>query len=189
MVAGGNDDGKEKPSVGLTRSLKGVIKDVERLDEKVDKVRWDLYEIEKALQELSGPDPPRPPRATPKGPAPTVENFRVEEGGHGRVIVTLDNAKQVTLPPALAALIAILAADEGTSPDHLVAWKSFDRLAELLEKLLGRQFSAHALSQLLWRLRESLDAADLDRDLIESLPGLGARLRLKRQSQAVLCAG
>jgi len=190
MVPGGNDGGREKPGGAVKRSIKGAIKDVERLDEKVDKVRWKLYRLEKLLEEREGPDPPHPPPvATPKGPAPTVQDLRIEEVGHGRAVVTFDNATRVTLSPTLKELTAILAADEGESPDELVAWKSFERLTERLEKRLGRKFSDHALSQLLWRLRESIAAAGLDRRLIESVPGQGARLRLKRKSSAALCAG
>jgi hypothetical protein len=190
MVAGGNDGRKEKPGGAAMRSLKGAINDLERLDEKVDKVRWKLFRLEKLLDKRKGSAQwPPPAGATPKGPAPTVQDLRWEDAGHGRAVVTFDNAKQVTLSPGLKALIAILAADEGASPDDLVAWKSFDRLAELLEKRLGHEFSHHARSQLLWRLRESLAAAGLERGLIETDPGLGARLRLKRRSPAALCAG
>lgn len=194
MVPGGNDEDKEKPAVDMTRTLKGAIKNAERLGERrrkdqeeIEELCWILYKFENLLQQRAHLDPP--PAATPKGPAPTVEDLRMEEVGQGRAVVTFDNAKRVNLSPTLKALIAILAADEGVSPDALVAWKSFERLAELLEKRLDRKFSDHALSQLLWRLRESLGAAGLDRDLVESRPGLGARLRLKRGSPAALCAG
>jgi hypothetical protein len=68
----------------------------------------------------------------------------------------------------------------------LVAWKGFDRIAELLEKRLGRKFDHHAVSQLVWRLRESLKVIDGGWRLIESLPALGARLRLKRGESAHL---
>ena len=99
----------------------------------------------------------------------------------GDAVVSFDGAKRVALPPALTELIGILASDEGQSPDELVAWKSFDRMGELLEKRLGRPFSNHNVSQLLSRLRGVFKGADLDQRLVESSRSLGARLRLKRR--------
>ncbi|MCX6627728.1 MAG: helix-turn-helix domain-containing protein, partial [Candidatus Solibacter sp.] len=101
--------------------------------------------------------------------------------------VTFDNAKQVTLPPTLAALITILISNGEESPDELVAWRSIDRVGELMQKRLGRAFSAHAVSQLVWRLRAKLAGAGLDPRLVESSPASGLRLRLKRQAAGV-CA-
>ncbi len=199
MVTGGNEEGEEKPGASLTHSVKEVIKDVEQIeerrrkdDEKLEKVRWKLYKIEKKLQDREGPAPRRRRRrasTTPEGPAPTVEDFQMKAAGNGRAVAIFDNAKQVTLSRTLKELTAILAADEGESPDDLVAWKSFDRLGELLEKRLGRKFAHHALSQILWRLRELIEAAGIGRSLIESVPALGARLRLKGRRSAALRVG
>jgi hypothetical protein len=55
----------------------------------------------------------------------------------------------------------------------------------LLEKRLDRKFDRHAISQLLYRLREALKAIDNGRSLIESSPALGARVRLKRRPAAL----
>jgi hypothetical protein len=172
--------------------LKEAIQGVERLEERrrkdgemFEQVRWKLYILEKAVGEQSGTgEVRRRPRHAklPQGPAPTVQDLQMEEVGNGGVIVTFDNAKQVVLSRALRELLAILAADAGESPDELVAWKSLDRLGELLEKRLARKFKHHTISQLLWRLRESLKAIDNGGGLIESAPELGARLRLKRKA-------
>ena len=72
------------------------------------------------------------PRAAkiPRGPAPTVQDFHMEADADGRPVASFDHAKQITLPETLNELLAILAEDEETSPDGLVAWKSFDRLSD-----------------------------------------------------------
>jgi len=199
MVPDGSDGGSEKPDVNVTRSIKDAIKDVEQLAErrrkdveKLEKVRWDLYQLEKAVLEREGPAPQRRrrrPAALPGRPAPTAEDLQMKAVENGRAVVTFDNAGQMTLPRTLKHLAAILASDEGESPDDLVAWKSYDRLGELLEKSLDRKFARHSLSQLLWRLREALTAAGFDRDLIEGDPARGARLRLKRRRPAALRVG
>ena len=61
-------------------------------------------------------------------------------------------------------------------------------MGEFLEKRLGRKFTHHALSQLLWRLRKSLEDVGLAKGLIERAPVLGARLRITRRPAAALCA-
>ena len=186
MCRADSDAPKKKPCAPATTMLKSAIKRVERL---FDQVCWDLYEIEKVVEEQAGVDvaPRRAPRAAglPQRPALTVHDLHIDEVGDGRVVVTFDNVKQVALSRALKEVLAILAADTGQSPDDLVAWKGFDQLGELLEKRLDRKFDRHAISQLLYRLREALKTIDNGRSLIESSPALGARVRLKRRPAAL----
>jgi hypothetical protein len=199
MDPGGNDDQKIRgPRINVGRSLGDVIEEVERLAKdlrrglaRTEALLWELYTMERALAEKDGPAPKRRASrlgAEPPGPAPTAHDcqYTVQEGGGGAV--TFDNAKRVTLPPALAELIAILISSADESPDELVAWKSLDRVGELMQKRLGRAFSAHAISQLVWRLRGKLAEAGLDPRLVESSTASGVRLRLKRRA-AGLCAG
>ncbi len=199
MFPGGGDGGKKNSRVLVPSLLKDTIKEVERLErrrredgERFDRVCRKLYNLEKAVEDQEGGAPARRTRRVaklPPGPASTVLDFHMEVVGGGKVVVSFDNGKQVTLSPTLREILVLLARDTGESPDDLVAWKSLDRLGELLEKRLGREFDHHAVSQLLWRLREAFKAVDLDRGLIESAPELGARLRLKRRPLLVLYAG
>lgn len=182
MCPADSDAPKKRPCAPATTMLKSAIKRVERL---FDQVCWDLYEIEKVVEEQAGVGaaPRRAPRAAalPQRPALTVHDFRMAKVGDGRVVVTFDNAKQVALSRTLLEVLVILAADTGQSQDDLVAWKGFDQLGEMLGKRLDRKFDRHAISQLLYRLREALKAIDNGRSLIESSPALGARVRLKRR--------
>ena len=186
MCRADSDAPKKKPCAPATTMLKSAIKRVERL---FDQVCWDLYEIEKVVEEQAGVDvaPRRAPRAAglPQRPALTVHDLHIDEVGDGRVVVTFDNVKQVALSRALKEVLVILAADTGQSPDDLVTWKGFDQLGEMLGKRLDRKFNRHAISQLLYRLREALKAIDNGRSLIESSPVLGARVRLKRRAVAL----
>jgi hypothetical protein len=93
--------------------------------------------------------------------------------------VSIDG-KRVKLTPVLAALIMILASDEGHSSDELVAFKSFDLVGERLGQQLGRTFGRHNVSQLLYRLRK----AGLDPRLVESSSPRSVRLRVKRCSMS-----
>jgi len=182
--------GPDGPS-NLTALLSRLIRSVERLEkrhrtdgEMLENLRWLLYVVERAMQKQGIPTSARRrPRVgkTLQGPAPTVQDVQYAGVGMGRVTVTFDQGEQVTLSRSLKELLVILAADVGESPDDLVAWKSFDRLGELLEKRLDRKFNHHTVSQLLCRLRKSFEAGSRGRGLIESSPELGARLRLKRR--------
>jgi hypothetical protein len=177
--------------------LKGLIKDMERLEERLrqdtelfDRICMKLYALEKAIADQAGAGVvrrPPPVAKMPPGPAPTVQNFRLEELGDGRVAVTFDGTEKVILSETLKELLTLLAADHENSPDDLVAWKSYGRLGEQLAERLGHKFDRHAVAQLVWRLREKLGA--IDRRLIERVPVLGARLRLKRRPLSALYAG
>jgi hypothetical protein len=196
MCPGDSGAPKKKPCVPVTTMLKNAIERVERLGERrrkdgemFEQVCWQLYELERAVEEQAGVTAAarRVPREArmPQRPALTVHDFRKDEVGDGRVVVTFDNVKQVALSRTLMEVLVLLAADTGQSPDDLVAWKGFDRLGEMLGKRLDRKFDRHAISQLLYRLREALKAIDNGRSLIESSPALGARVRLKRRPIAL----
>jgi hypothetical protein len=180
-----NDKTRYSPRVNVPRSIGDVIRDVERIVERGERVLEELCEIERAVSEQSctlprrtrGPNPP-----APKSPAPSLQNLHLKGMEKGCVVVSFDGGKRIAFPPALTELMGILASDESDSPDEFVAWKSFDRVGELLEKRLGRRFSHHNVSQLLSRLRGVFKGADLDARLIESSKVLGARLRLKRST-------
>jgi hypothetical protein len=184
----------------MPRSLEDVIEDAEQLEketrkhlERAERLVNELYVFERAYAENNPAQAKRrrgPQTHAAAGPPPVAHDLGLARMEGGGAAVTIDGGKRIALPPTLAELIAILAADEGESPDELVAWKSFDRVCELLEKRLGRKYDHHAVSQLLWRLREALEAVNYDRRLVESAPAVGARLRLKRRPSAgALCAG
>lgn len=185
--AGDVGGGTKNPRINVPRSLSDVIKDVERIVEKAERALEELYTIEWALQQHKavpvgpGPEPP-----VPAGPAPVAHNCRLEVQEKGRATVTFAEGKQVSLPPALAVLTAILVSGEGGSPDELVAWKSLEGIGQLLEERLRRTYNRHAVLQLLSRLRAVFRDAGFDPRLIESAAPLGARLRLKRRP-ASLC--
>jgi hypothetical protein len=183
-------DKKKGPRVNVTRSLSDVIGDVERIVERGERVLKELCAIERAVAEKDATPTPRRPRPrppAPAGPAPTEQNLCFEVLKNGRAAVSFPEGKRVSLPPALAALFAILASGEDQSPDELVGWKSLDRIGRLLKEQFpekNKKYSHHAVLQLLSRLRATFRGAGLDPRLIESAAPLGARLRLKRRPAA-----
>jgi len=188
---GAEDGGGRKPRINVTRSLRDAIQDLERAVEKAQRALDELYTVEWATRDTLAADARRASArkpAAPAGPAPAALNFQFDMLEKGRAAVSFAGGKRVTLPPALAALIAILASGQDESPDELVAWKSWDHIGLMLHTRFQRKFNHHAVSNLLTRLRGAFRAAGLDERLIESADPLGARLRLKRHAEA-LCAG
>lgn len=181
------------------RRVKNLARNIKRLQaklreglERVDAAAMDVVAIDTRLREQEERDRKRGSRRAgrnPKKPGPTVQSYTVTRAPDGAVIATLDSMR-VTLPPKLKALLDILAADLGESPDGLVAWKTVDQIGQLLAERFGRKFDRHTISQLMWRLRESFRVVkESTGDLIESDPVLGARLRRKRGPPAPVCAG
>jgi len=194
-VATGDSPKRESkgPRINVIRSLADVIRDAEQNERearkhlaRAERLVEELYAIERWIAQNRGADrrPWRGHRMTvPAGTGPVAHNLAIEQLGDGTTAATINGGKRITLPPALAALLETLAADDGASPDELVAWKSFERIREVLEKRLLRKYSRHAVSQLLWRLRGALNSGGSDRGLVESTTA-GARLRYTRRAVA-----
>ena len=200
------DSARPAPRVNVARSIQDAIEEMQRMlrqieqqeknlrrfREKFEALRWELCVIERVLLARDAGAPPyRPPAPAPRtpNPKPVVQNCSLVGLAGGATEAMFDNGAKVTLPWALAELVAILSSEEGQSPDELVPWKSLDRIGELLGKRLGREFDRHAVSQLLWRLRGLFKSAGINQWLIESERKLGARLRLKRRTRSALSAG
>jgi len=192
MCAPGNEEGKKKPDNDVACLFSKTFRELGKVEgrrrkdaESLEKVWHAIGKIENALKvRIVRPPLRREKPPAPAGPAPTLQEFRVEIAANGKVTVTFGDGKQVDLPPALHALFTALAEDAGPSADDLVAWKSLKWLAASLKSRLHREVSPHALSQLLWRLKNLLEQKGCGKGLIESVPGAGARLRLKRGASA-----
>lgn len=107
----------------------------------------------------------------------------------GRIKLSFDSRPHIFLPPTLTAFADLLMSEEGAASDDLTVWKGFERIAALMERRTDRPYSRHAVSNLLWRLGKGFERAGVDKGLIESEAGLGARLRVKRTAQFLPPAG
>ncbi len=139
-----------------------------------------LLALEKALRALFGVPVTRPrrgARTAESGPAPTVRAVQADKAGRQKFTVAFDGAVRAQLSRTLKELLMLLAADDGPSPDAIVAWKSLDKLGKLLQDLLGRNFDRQRVTQLVWRLRNALGP---EAGLVETRTGLGVRLRIVR---------
>jgi hypothetical protein len=174
-----DNGGRKTPRINVRRSLSDAIRDAERLQGVAERLLDELYAIEHAVngdQQVPAAKP-----AAPTGPAPVAQNFHLEAAGNGRATFSFGEGKGVALPPALVAMISILVSAKEESSDELVAWKSLDRIGQLMAEQIHRRYNRHAVLQLLTRLRAVFSVAGFDPRLVESAPGKGARLRLKRR--------
>jgi hypothetical protein len=105
-------------------------------------------------------------------------DFSLKLMADGTAMVRIDG-KQLRLSPTLAALLAVLAADNGRGDGLLVGWKSLPEVAEQLTLRRGRVMRAGALRQNISRLRAKLEEAGVDRFLVQT-QGSQARFALQR---------
>lgn len=105
----------------------------------------------------------------PKGqlrPAASIESH----SGDDRSIssFTLIFRFPLKLTPKVASLLLILAGDWGASEDDRVGWKPFDEVLAAMRAMPGGEsLSAHALCQLVYRLKEELATAGLPQELVQ----------------------
>jgi hypothetical protein len=93
--------------------------------------------------------------------------------------ITVDEVS-FEVPYALGVLLEILAGGEGGS-DGIVVWKPTAEVRLQLAKRLGvTEIKPHTLDVKMNSLREAFLDHQVDGDLIETDPGLGKRLRVRR---------
>jgi hypothetical protein len=170
--------------------LAGKISQVEEL---ADGITCDLAQLEEDLEASSviGSESGRADRRRTHADAKQLLRYTVSTGAFavaltprhdGSAVVRIDEGKPFILPPMLADLLSILCMDVGPSGDSFVEWKSLDHVAILLAKKTGKDVTKHALTQLVWRLRQVLfQQGGLNPFLLQSHRRKGLRFALKRQ--------
>jgi hypothetical protein len=104
---------------------------------------------------------------------------------NGSTLVHLDGGVGVPLTPRLAALLDVLAADTGHSPDHLVAWKALPEILDGLKVRTGKVFTNRAVRQLIYRLRNQFKLHLTNHFYVVSSREGGYRFALRRGVGAV----
>lgn len=127
------------------------------------------------------------PRARTEGVKP-VGFVKLVPNGDGSVAAIIDGVP-VTLSEGKAALLAILAADDGPPVDGLVRWKaSSDVLARLNQELALNGATTpdpHNLDVAVLRLRNALASAGLARGLVQTSPRRGKRFAIRSEARGV----
>jgi len=102
------------------------------------------------------------------------------------MVFRIDGA-EITLKPALAALLIALAADDGRADGPYVPWKTYDEIAAHLTRITSRAYKRKGtITEYISRLRKSFEKAGLPRSLIRTRRGVGARFLLRRGGAANL---
>ena len=110
---------------------------------------------------------------------------RIEAQPDGSSLAQLDGRSSVLLPLMLANLLEILIADNGTSHDHLVSWKSMSEISQAMAKRTGKQLKKHAVTELVFRLRQRLTKSNESKFFVLHHPQLGYRFALRRSAGPV----
>jgi len=115
--------------------------------------------------------------------------FKLDTLFDGYAEVYINDAKPLTLTPALAELLSILAADMGKSRDGQVGWKTTKKVADILSKRTGTEVSPHLVSQRVSRLRDMLERNNINPYFVQTNPSRGEiRFALKRDASSRTCA-
>lgn len=179
--------GQQLPRINVTRSVQDLIREMQslqrqgaRLKEKIERLLWELYQIEAALLRGAGAAGSLPPsRSARPAELPVTMTFDVVTPSSGAGRLRFDGGIQIEVSETLCILAEVLAAGDGAA-GGLAGWKTYEHIGELLQSQLKRPFSPHAVANLLSRVRKRFEDAGADRWLIESDPAFGARLRVKR---------
>jgi hypothetical protein len=141
----------------------------------------------------------RPPGPKHHSPTPTAEQqrilqvqakqgaiaVRIETQSEGSVSARIDGRVPFPLTPLLADLLAVLIAENYSSNDHLVAWKSVADISGSMAKRTGKTFTRHAISQLICRLKERLRESGENKFLIQQNSRFGYRFALRRSTDSM----
>jgi hypothetical protein len=113
---------------------------------------------------------------------PGVGSLRIEEPVDRKVPVSIDGARTFLLTPRLADLLAVLA-DGEPDEEGFPAARPYSALATAYSARTGRPAGVRAIVVGIGRLREQLmTVGAVSPLLVETLPGLGARFRLRLES-------
>jgi hypothetical protein len=99
---------------------------------------------------------------------------------NGAARIQIDGRPEISLPPAVAALLQILKADFGPQTDQMVGWKTIADIKQALLKRTGGAFTDRAAKQLVYRLRRKFEEHGENKFLIQSRRKLGYRIALRR---------
>jgi len=97
----------------------------------------------------------------------------------GSALISINNGESFHLAPLLAALLAILASKTGDDGGSIVGWKTRKEVLVRLAEKFGRKRQPRALNQLVYRLREALEARGVNRHLLQTKSRAGLRFALQ----------
>ena len=86
-----------------------------------------------------------------------VSSMTLDPNSDGSAEVVIEDGNPFHLSPLLREVLAILSGDFGANPDEFVGWKSLRQIASRLEERVGRPFRAHAVVNLISRLKMKLE--------------------------------
>lgn len=177
----------------LRREAELLHRALVREEERADSLLQNIIALEKNLPAEGGPPPTAPagPAAPAAAPAESafllklmaqsgVAKLEFEWLADGAALVRVDGGKAFALPPTVAAFLETLAQDKANSDERLVGWKSREDVRATMQERMRREFSRHAIEELLRRLRAVLTAGGVNPFLIQTHPQFGLRFALRR---------
>ena len=178
----------------LRRKVQRLQKKVSDAELELDCVASDLSVMAEQVVDGTQPDPV-PRRRRPQNETAAlqrlarsgIDSLVIERRSDDSADVVVNGTVRLTLSPKVADLLVLLAAPTAQPEDGLVGWKAIDLLIAALGYAPHRSTGRRNLAQLILRLRNALEGADLNRFLVQvSRPKKSARFALKAQAADVI---
>jgi hypothetical protein len=175
-----------------------VLKELFRITRSLEQTAEKLCDIIYYMEQHSpaGSEIPRPPRPRERGKNAEqrlrsaaqkgVRKLAIDRGANGRAVVLIGDDGELELPPGLADLLEILAADTGVSSDDLVGYKTVNEIALLLNNGAKKPLREHAVRERISRLRQMLRDCGINPWLVETSRDGGYRFNFKRGADLVI---
>jgi hypothetical protein len=182
----------------LRKSIVFVARLLSKEEERLDHLECECREVLKILGESPAQNLRPHPQTRRANRRPDEQQRILQAQAHqgalavtietqptGAVCAQIDGRAPVPLTPLLAHLLAILITDNETSKDHLIAWKTLAEISCSMAKQTGKQFTKHALSQLICRLKDQFRDHGENKFLIQRNRRFGFRFALRRSTAPV----
>jgi DNA-binding response OmpR family regulator len=158
----------------LTHDVRIVRTSLEKQTERLDRIESDLvFIIKHAAGKLP---PPNPADGRPAG-----HDLKIHKCDDGAIEFTVDDGKQVTLPPRLAEvfLFLVIAAGETNDEATLAGWRTKPEIIGHLEASGSPKITRTYVNYIIHRIRKALVAAGYTRRLIQTHRRKGVRLAIE----------
>ena len=181
----------------LARLLRSLQRDIARAEERADEVAFEILALQRSVRadatgrlatiaddalRLAQEARRRRRRvlAIRNAAACGVRTVEIRAIARGGSAVRFDGGKSVELPRTVANLLRVLVYAAAPGTDGFLEWQSFDTVRAHLGKKTGAKPSHHAVTQVVYRLRQLLTDGGVNPYLLQVNRRRGLRLLVRR---------
>lgn len=181
----------------LSRLLRHLQRDIARAEERADEIAFEIVALQRAvradatgrLSKIAGEalqlarDARRRRRrqeAIRNAAVCGARKVDIRMMARGGAAVRFDDGKAIDLPRTVASLLRVLVYAAVPGADGFPEWQSFETVSAELGKKTGRKPSHHAVTQIVYRLRQMLADGGVNPFLVQVNRRRGLRLLVRK---------